>query len=112
MAVQTESNVKGKYLIYRNVPLVREGNVIYYGDMEEAYVLCLMIISYKEVPSSDNGAKVSVPDIVFGQIWSTDRTLPETDRVVKSFDKKGLAEALDFGITQLERYNKKSKAKS
>ena len=83
-----------------------------YGDMEEAYVLCLMIISYKEVPSSDNGAKVSVPDIVFGQIWSTDRTLPETDRVVKSFDKKGLAEALDFGITQLERYNKKSKAKS
>lgn len=112
MAVRTESNVKGKYLIYKNAPLVREGNVIYYGDMEDAYVLCLMIISYKDCVVPETGAKVSLPDTVFGQIWSTDNTLPETDRMVRSFDKKGLAEAFDFGITQLERYNKKSRPKA
>ena len=106
MAYTVDSNIAGKYLIYKDLPLVREGNVIYYGDMQDKYVLCLMILSYKTLTTS-GGKTVDVPDMIFGQIWSTDTSLPDTERMVKQFDKKGMAEAFDFGITQLERYNKK-----
>ncbi len=106
MAYNVDSNISGKYLVYKNLPLVREGNMIYYGDMQDKYVLCLMIISYKKI-KTPSGGEVDIPDVVFGQIWSTDRTVSDTERMVKQFDKKGLAAAFDFGIAQLERYNKK-----
>ncbi len=107
MAVKVNANIPGKYLVYRDLPLVREGNMIYYGDMRDKYVLCLMILSYKTVPTQEPGKTVEIPDTVFGQIWSTDTTLSDTERMVRQFDKKGLAEAFDFGISQLERYNRK-----
>lgn len=107
MAYKVDSTIQGKYLIYRDRPLVREGNMLYYGDMQDKYVLCLMILSYKTVPTQEAGKTVEIPDTVFGQIWSTDTTLPDTERMIKQFDKKGLAEAFDFGISQLERFNKK-----
>ena len=34
---------KGKYLMYKGKPLVRENNFICYGDMEDEYILFLMI---------------------------------------------------------------------
>ena len=40
--------VEGKYLIYKNRPLVREGNTICYGDMTDKCILILEIMSYKE----------------------------------------------------------------
>lgn len=106
MASKVEANIQGKYLVYRDMPLVREGNMIYYGDMRDKYVLCLMIISYKTI-STQEGKTVEIPDVVFGQIWSTNTALSDTERMVKQFDKKGLAAAFDFGISQLERYNRK-----
>ena len=33
--------IKGKYLTYRGLPLVREGNTICYGSMEDKYILYL-----------------------------------------------------------------------
>lgn len=109
MAYNVDANIAGKYLIYKDLPLVREGNMIYYGDMQDAYVLSLMILSYKTV-STGGGKTVEIPDGILGQIWSTDQNLPDTERMVRQFlDKQGLAAAFDFGISQLERFNKKKK---
>ena len=110
MAYTVESTVKGSYTIYRNMPLVREGNLIYYGDMDNKYVLFLMILTEKEI-KTPSGKVVKVPENILGQVLLTDPSVPEADRMVKMFtDKQGLYAALDFGITQLDRYNKKSKA--
>ena len=106
MACNVEATIKGKYLVYRDVPLVREGNTLYYGDMEDKYVLCLMILNDKEITTPE-GKKVSVPGTVMGQVWSTNKDLADTDRVKKQFFEDGLAKALDFGISQLERYKRK-----
>jgi len=110
MAYTVESTVQGSYTIYRNMPLVREGNLIYYGDMDNKYVLFMMILTEKEV-KTPSGKTVKVPENILGQILLTDPSVAEADRMVKMFtDKQGLFAALDFGISQLERYNKKSKA--
>jgi hypothetical protein len=42
-----------------------------------------------------------------GQIISTDPSKVGMDRIAKSYTKNGLYEALDMGIIQLERLNKK-----
>ena len=51
--------VEGKYLEYKDRPLVREGNTICYGDLNEKYMLMLNIISEK-----DNGE----PEMIMVQI--------------------------------------------
>lgn len=39
--------VEGKYLEYKGKPLVREGDTICYGDMNDKCILILEILSYK-----------------------------------------------------------------
>ena len=43
----------GKYLMYKDKPLVREGDTICYGDMSEKCFLVLEIMSYKKVGAED-----------------------------------------------------------
>ena len=40
--------VGGSYLMYKDRPLVREGDTICYGDMTEKYILVMDIMSYKD----------------------------------------------------------------
>ena len=55
--------VEGKYLMYKNKPLVREGNTICYGDREtDACFLILEIIGSKTVKG------IEVPSGIFIQI--------------------------------------------
>ncbi len=92
----------GEYTTFRDKPLVRNKDVICYGDTEnDAYVLFLMIFSYKEV----NG--IQVPDMMMCQVMSTDMSLDAVARVRKSYQANGLYQALDLGIDYLDRYNKK-----
>ena len=45
---ETRDQVKGKYLYYKNKPLVREKDTICYGDFTEKCVLLFEIMSYVE----------------------------------------------------------------
>ncbi len=92
------SNVEGKFLVYKGRPLVREGNIICYGSMDEKYVLQMIIMSLKNVGDNE------VPDKILLQILKTDRSLPDHERIVKQDMKSGFNEALDIGIVWLERY--------
>ncbi len=98
--------IKGKYLIYRGLPLVRENNMICYGSMKDKYVLYMMILSNKETTLPESGKKVTLPDKIIGQIVATDPKKIGPDKIVKNFEKNGLYDAFDMGIAILERYNK------
>lgn len=92
---------KANFTEYKGKPLVRSGKTIYYGDMNDSYVVLLTVKSEKE----ENGVKVA--EDVAVQLISTDETVSPKDRVLKKSEKKGLYTALDLGATWLERQIKK-----
>ncbi len=87
---------KDKYLMFRGKPLVREGQQIIYGSMEDKYVLFLGIMSTKKVGDKE------VPDQIMIQIQST-----EDKKVVKFGMKNGLHEAFEYGLIWLDTELKK-----
>ncbi|MBQ8509252.1 MAG: hypothetical protein IJ493_05020 [Clostridia bacterium] len=86
------STVNGKYMMYRGKPLVREGQQLCYGNMNDKYVLVLGIMSTKKVGNKE------LPDQIMIMIQRTG----EDKTVVKSGIKNGLQEAFDYGIIWLE----------
>ena len=93
-----ESTVEGEFILYKNRPLVREDNVICYGNVSDPYVIQMIVMSEKDF----RGQKV--PDAVYVQLLSTDPALPANKKVIKESMKAGLNEALELGIAWLDRY--------
>ena len=87
---------KAKFLSYKGKPLVRCGNTIYYGNMNDPYVVLLQIVSSKKVNDLDVADKVTV------QLLSTDPDARPKDRIIKKSEKKGLYQAMDIGSIWLE----------
>lgn len=85
--------VGGKYLMYKDRPLVREGDTICYGDLTEKYILVLEIMSYKE----DGGAKL--PDQVLVQVLESQ----DQNKIYKQGTRTGLYEAFGYGMIWLEQ---------
>lgn len=92
-----EKNEKPAFLTYKGRPLVRSGNVLYYGDMAEKCVIMLQILSTKTLKDLTMADKVQV------QLLSTDPDLRMKDRVLKKSEKTGLYNAMDIGAIWLER---------
>ena len=92
MAEASKQNVSGKYLMYKNKPLVREGNTICYGDMNEKCILILEIMSYK------NEGGNQVPDKIIVQVIDS----KDPNKIVKQGVKEGLYDAFSFGVVWLE----------
>lgn len=90
-----------KFLEYKGKPLVRSGNTIYYGDMNDPYVVFLTIKDSEEYKDITLAGDITI------QLLATDDTLSPKDRIVKKSEKKGLFTALDLGATWLERQLKK-----
>ena len=90
-----------KFLEYKGKPLVRSGNVVYYGDMNDPYVVCLNIKNSSELQDITLAGDITI------QLLSTDETLSPKDRIIKKSEKNGLFTALDLGATWLERHLKK-----
>ena len=88
---------KNQFLMYKNRPLVRKGNTIYYGSLSDDFVLMLQILSTKEVDGNE------MPDRVSVQLINTDPNVRPHDRIANKTEKKGLYSALDIGRTWLER---------
>ena len=86
--------VNGKYLEYKGRPLVREGNTLYYGNMDDDYVLLFVIMTTTTYMGQE------VPDKIIVQILST----KENMKIVKQDVKTGFYEAFDTGVIWLERY--------
>ncbi len=85
------------FLMYKEKPLVRKGNEIYYGDMSEKYVVRFNILSTTKVGDNELPEKVNV------QLLKSDIQLPEKDRIKKETTKDSFFDALDVGFVWLER---------
>lgn len=85
------------FLMYKDKPIVRCGNEIYYGDMTEEYVVRFTVLSTKK--AGDN----EVPEKVKVQLLKSDIQLKEKDRIVKESTKENFFDALDVGFVWLER---------
>ena len=84
-------------LTYKGRPLVRSGNVLYYGDMAEKCVIVMQVLTTKKVGDMD------VADKILVQLLLTDPEVRMKDRIVKKSEKNGLYNAMDIGSIWLER---------
>ena len=88
---------ENSFLTYKDKPLVRCGNEIYYGDMAEPFVVKFNILS------ADKDGDKEIPTKVSVQLLKSDIQLPDKERVVKESVKNTLYDALDVGFVWLER---------
>ncbi len=92
------STVDGDFVLYKNRPLVREDNILCYGNVSDKYILRMTIMSEAEY----KGKKV--PDKIYIELVNTDKNASAKERVPEQAMKTGLYEAFDVGIAWLERY--------
>lgn len=96
MAAKKEETTRdSKFLTYRDKPLVRQGNTLYYGNPGDKFLLALEILSTRELDGHEIADKVSV------QLINSDPNARK--KVVNSVEKRGLYNALDIGSIWLER---------
>ena len=88
---------KTEGLVYRDHPLRRVGNLIYYGSMSDKYIVLMQVMDSKKEKDLDIATKVSV------QLQLTDPDLKSRDRVVKRSEKDSLYSAMDVGCVWLNR---------
>lgn len=93
-----KATVGGKYLEYKGKPLVREGDTICYGDMEDKCILILEIMSYKKTPEGD------VPEKILIQVVDPKNQA----NIMRQGSKDGLYEAFNLGLVWLEHELKKN----
>ncbi len=82
---------------YRGHPLVRCGDVIYYGSMKDKYVVKLEIKNKKRVKDMEVADRVSI------QLMYTDSSNLSRKQIVKSSEKNGLYLAMDIADAWLTR---------
>lgn len=84
------------FLTYKGRPLVRNKNVIYYGNMNDEYIIRLTVLSEE----NDIANKIKV------ELMLSDTAIEEAKRIKKDIVKENFYEAMDFAVVWLERYNK------
>ena len=93
-----KATVGGKYLEYKGKPLVREGDTICYGDMDDKCILILEIMSHKNTPEGD------VPDKILIQVVDPKNQA----NIMRQGSKEGLYEAFNLGLVWLDHELKKN----
>ena len=76
-------------LIYKGRPLVKRGNTVIYGDINDEYYICIEILDTETYQDMELATDVSV-------------ALMSGARVVKKAEREGIYRALDIGAYWLE----------
>ena len=88
---------KAEGLMYKDHPLRRVGNMIYYGSMADPYIILMQVKETKREKDLEMAAKVSI------ELQCTAPDLKSRDRVVKRSEKDSLYGAMDISAIWLER---------
>ena len=88
---------KKEGLVYRNHPLRRVGNMIYYGSMADPYIIFMRVKESKQEKGLDMATKISI------ELQRTAPELKSRDRVVKRSERDNLYAAMDISAIWLER---------
>lgn len=86
-----------EFLNYKGKPLVRSGDTLYYGNMEDKFVVQLTIKDKESDGDITKAKKILI------QLLDTDTSLDPVKRIVKKSEKEGLYNAMDIGAVWLER---------
>ncbi len=86
-----------EFFTYKGKPLVRCGDELYYGSMEERFVIRMQIKSKKTVGDLEIADKVAI------QLMCTDPDLSPRKQLIKASEKNGLFLAIDIADIWLER---------
>ena len=87
---------KSPFFTYKGIPLVRKGNVIYFGNMYEEFVVMIEILGTEQRGGIDVANKVRLRKM------ATDITIPPNEAIVKKAEKTSLYEALDMACAWLK----------
>lgn len=90
-------NLNEKFFCYKGKPLVRNGNILYYGSLLDDYVVMLQILNSED----KNGVKMANKVVV--QLMKTGKDIKPQDMIVKKSEKDSLYQALDIADIWLTR---------
>lgn len=88
------------FFMYKDRPLVRNKDIVYYGRMSDPYVVMMQIQTKKK-----NG-DMEVADKISMQMISTDLNVPPEKLVLKKSEKQGWYQALDVASSWLDRMDR------
>lgn len=83
-------------LLFEGKPLLRDGNVLYYGDFSENFITRFTILETKNVQDLTVATKVSV------ELLEKSGEDIKTARLTKKAERESLYAALDIGVYWLE----------
>ena len=92
-----KKNAESPFPMYKGKPLVRCGDIIYYGSMKDRYVIRMEIKSKKKVKDLEVADRVGI------QLMLTDQTVRNRKQIVKTSEKDGLYRAMDLADVWLNR---------
>lgn len=90
---------KQETLLYKNRPLVRSGDEIYYGNMTDKFIIFMKILSYKEISGQKVAGKIQI------QMLYTDPDIKGKGKIFKTSEKESMSTALEIATVWLDRHN-------
>lgn len=93
--MSSEVNIN-EMLTYKGHPLMRMENIIYYGSMEDPYIIMMQILDSKQSGDLSVATRVSV------QLQRT-ANVRLKDKIVKKAEKDSLWHAMDLASVWLDR---------
>ncbi len=83
-------------LMYKGRPIVRRNNVIYYGFLDDKFLVQMVVQDTEKIMDTEIASKVSV------QLQTNNTKLQGKERMIKKSEREGLFAALDLGAVWLE----------
>ena len=82
----------GKFLQYKGKPLVRRGNMIYYGNPSDKYIILMIVNDSKKVDDLEVSTSVTI------QLQESG----ESAKLIKKAEREGMYAAMDIAEYWLE----------
>ena len=84
-------------LTYKGNPLVRSGNQIYYGSLENKYIIVIKILETKNAENLEYATKLNI------ELQLNDPEISDMDKIKKTAQRTNLYEALDIAEIWLRK---------